>query len=122
MFTSSATLAAGATFVFCHSGLTDQSACDSVESTRLNHNGDDGYLLRCDGAVVDSFGQLAGSAPSGGEWTGGGLGTANRTLRRQCPGTPDTDIGDPFDPSTDWVGFPVDTYDGLGGRNCPFMP
>ena len=84
-----------------------------ITSATINHNGDDAYVLRNAAGVVDSFGRV-GEDP-GSAWTGGGLSTANRTLRRKDSVTSgDTVIDDAFDPSVEWVGFPSDTLDGLG--------
>tara|TARA_A100001391_G_scaffold93375_3_gene61951 strand:+ start:34072 stop:36519 length:2448 start_codon:yes stop_codon:yes gene_type:complete len=84
-----------------------------ITSATINHNGDDAYVLRNADGVVDSFGRV-GEDP-GSAWTGGGLSTANQTLRRKDSVTSgDTVIDDAFDPSVEWVGFPSDTLDGLG--------
>ena len=120
--TSDAVLAAGETFVFCHGELASAmpALCDSDEGTSLNHNGDDAFAIRCDGAIVDSLGANTGDPGDG--WTGGGLSTQDRTLRRACPPIPDTNLGDAFDPSANWVGLPANTFDGLGARSCPSAP
>ena len=78
-------------------------------------NGDDAIVLRAGGVVIDSLGRVGEDPGSG--WTGGGLSTANRTLRRKTSIlTGDTIVNDAFDPSVQWVGFPQDTFSGLGGR------
>lgn len=82
-------------------------------------NGDDAVVLRKNGVVIDSLGQV-GSDP-GSEWSGGGIGTQNETLRRKvniCAG--DANDSDPFDPSVEWDGFAQDTFGGLGSHtaNC----
>ncbi|HCE40202.1 MAG: ribonuclease [Alcanivorax sp.] len=88
-------------------GLADLS------SAAINHNGDDAYVLSDANGVVDSFGRV-GEDP-GDAWTGGGLSTRDRTLRRKDNiSTGDTVIDDAFDPSAQWQGYPVDTLDGLG--------
>ncbi|MBF1803227.1 ExeM/NucH family extracellular endonuclease [Alloalcanivorax profundimaris] len=88
-------------------GLADLS------SAAINHNGDDAYVLRDANGVVDSFGRV-GEDP-GDAWTGGGLSTRDRTLRRKDNiNAGDTVIDDAFDPSAQWQGYTVDTLDGLG--------
>ena len=80
-------------------------------------NGNDALLLLRGTAVVDSFGQI-GDDP-GDAWTGGGISTRNRTLRRRgsvCTG--DLDPTDPFDPSVEWNGFSQDTFGGLGRHDA----
>jgi uncharacterized protein len=79
-------------------------------------NGDDAIVLRKGGAggpIVDSIGQV-GFDP-GSEWGSGLISTADNTLRRmQGVEAGDTNPGDVFDPSIQWDGYPVDSFDGLG--------
>lgn len=82
-------------------------------------SGDDAVVLRKNGVVIDSIGQVG--VDPGTEWTGGGIGTQNETLRRDaniCMG--DAIDNDAFDPSLEWIGFANDTFDGLGSHtaNC----
>lgn len=110
------TLAMNDTLVICNSGIDAAAAgsCD-VMSGVINHNGDDAYVLACDGMVIDSFGQL-GTDP-GEAWEGGGVSTANQTLRRKCDvAGADTDTSDAFDPSVEYDSFPMNTFDGLGSH------
>ncbi len=117
------TLAPGEQFVICNGG-TDMAAtrCDQVSSA-INHNGDDAYELQCAGVTVDTFGRI-GEDP-GTRWTGGGLGTEDFVLTRQCGITRGDDMGtDAFDPSVEWTGAAwVDaatSLAGLGNRaECP---
>lgn len=110
-------LAAGETQVLCHNMITDTSRCD-VMTGNVNHNGNDAYDLVCDGMLIDSFGQI-GTDPGMAGWTGGGLSTTDRTLRRKCTVTEgDTTPGDAFDPSVEYDGSPINTFDGLGSRGC----
>ncbi|EKU98347.1 putative extracellular nuclease [Leptolyngbya sp. PCC 7375] len=79
-------------------------------------NGDDAIVLRLNGNIVDVIGQI-GTDP-GSEWSGGGIGTQNETLRRRSSiTTGDTDGSDVFDPSVEWEGFAQDTFDGLGSHS-----
>jgi hypothetical protein len=87
-------LAAGASYVLCHSSISDASGCDTMTS-QVNHNGNDAYEVVCGGMLVDSFGQV-GDDP-GTAWTGGGLETANYVLRRQCASSADVMSMDAFD-------------------------
>ncbi|MEM1414125.1 MAG: amidohydrolase family protein [Myxococcota bacterium] len=119
--TLSGTLAPGGVFVLCgtaFSGTTEGMAvCDAGDSV-INHNGDDAYVLRCGGAVVDTFGSDDGDP--GSAWTGGGISTENSVLRRSCAVTGgDTDVSDAFDPSAEWeAGTRLDVSD-LGTYGCP---
>ncbi len=109
-------LAAGSTFVVCHSSAAPEilARCDLMTAS-VNHNGDDAYELVCDGTVVDSFGRV-GEDP-GAAWTAGGVTTRDATLRRKCAVTSgDADASDPFDPSVQWDAFPTDEFTGLGAH------
>lgn len=110
------TLLDGDVFVIATTNSGRDAAIMAVEdqtSGSISHNGDDAYELRNGVTLVDSFGQV-GNDP-GSAWTGGGISTANQTLRRKdvtCSG--DSNSTDAFDPSIEWDGFPNDTFDNLG--------
>lgn len=113
----SGSLAPGAAYVVCHSSFANP-ACDVEFSTFINHNGDDGYAVVCDGTTIDTFGQLG--VDPGAEWAGGGVSSLNSTLRRLCTVVAGDPMGfDAFDPSVEWEAFPVDTFSDLGVRTCP---
>ena len=79
-------------------------------------NGDDAVALVKDGTQIDVIGQI-GFDP-GTAWSGGGVSTVDTTLRRKATiQTGDPNGGDAFDPSVQWEGFPIDTFDGLGGHS-----
>jgi len=81
-------------------------------------NGNDAIVLTHFGDSIDHLGQV-GFDP-GTEWGTGDVTTANHTLRRKDAITDgDPTFGDPFDPSIEWDGFPVDTFDGLGWHITP---
>ncbi len=64
---------------------------------------------------IDVIGRI--DEDPGSEWSGGGIGTQNETLRRKagiCAGDPQG--LDAFDPSVEWDGFPEDTFGGLGSH------
>ncbi len=86
-------------------------------------NGNDVVALLNGGAFVDVIGQIG--VDPGLEWSSGGVGTQNETLRRKgvlCVG--DTDFSDPFLPDAQWDGFPQDSFDGLGTHSvsCGVAP
>jgi uncharacterized protein len=81
----------------------------------INFNGDDAVVLRHGGALVDVIGQI-GTDP-GSEWGTGDASTADNTIRRKVTVAVGDTVGDdPFDPATEWDGFPSNTFDGLGSR------
>jgi uncharacterized protein len=91
---------------------------DQLAPTVANWNGDDAVALRKGGALVDVIGQI-GFDP-GTEWGSDAASTADNTIRRKPHiGAGDTDGADAFDPAVEWDGFPINTFDGVGGHNQP---
>lgn len=117
--TLSGTLANGDVFVIANSSASAAIlAVTDMTSGVANFNGDDALVLRKEGVIIDSFGQV-GTDP-GSEWPGGG---ADDTLRRKadiCAG--DTDPSDVFDASLEWDTFAQDTFDGLGSHTSDCVP
>ncbi len=111
-------LGPNASFVACNStGDIPAPLCD-ISGGQISHNGNDAYVLQCDGVTLDSFGANDLNDP-GEAWTGGGVSTKDRTLRRKCSVTMgDTMTMDAFDPSVEWDAFAIDTFTGLG-EHCP---
>jgi subtilisin-like proprotein convertase family protein len=108
------TIAAGGTHVIKYYQASALIPAQQL-STELSFNGDDALVLKKGGAVIDRFGQV-GYDP-GTAWTAGGVTTQNQTLRRKPAihqGDPAT--GDAFDPSVEWLPFPVDDFSGLGSH------
>jgi predicted extracellular nuclease len=78
-------------------------------------NGDDAIVLRKNGLIVDSIGQIG--VDPGTQWGAGDASTADNTIRRKlgaCAG--DTDGANAFAPETDYDGFAIDTFAGLGAH------
>ncbi len=122
----SGTVADGDVFVLANSSATGAvlAAADQITGA-VSFNCDDAIVLRKAAAIIDSIGQVG--VDPGSEWSGGGIGTQNETLRRKidvCQG--DADETDAFDPSLEWDGFAEDTFDGLGAhlQTCtgPIVP
>ncbi|MFH1532601.1 MAG: lamin tail domain-containing protein [Pseudomonadota bacterium] len=116
-------LAAGATWVVCHGSFQAPQLTDGTcqfTTSGLNHNGNDALELICGGVPTDVFGTI-GFDPGGNGWTGGDplVATKDMTLRRKCTvAAGDTDGTDVFDPSVEWDGFPINTFDDLGAYVC----
>jgi hypothetical protein len=110
-------LAADDVFVVCHGSIADATNCNLLTGS-LSFNGDDAVELVCAATTLDVMGQT-GFDP-GFEWTVGGVGTLNQTIRRSCAVTAgDTNGADVFDPSLEWTTFPQDTFADLGQYLCP---
>ncbi len=88
-------------------------------STSSFFNGDDTIILRNSGGIVDVIGQLG--VDPGSQWGSGDTSTQNNTIQRLdtvCGG--DSNETDAFNPAVEWIGFPQDTFTGLGSHtaNC----
>lgn len=96
------------------------SAADLLSGS-LNFNGDDAIVLMHNGVVVDRIGQIG--VDPGSEWGADITSTQDNTLRRRA----DTVLGDAdaynnFDPAQQWIGFALDSFDGLGFHNFDPLP
>ncbi len=112
------TLVAGDVFVLAQASASAAilAQADTTSGAGL-WNGDDAITLRKGTTVLDVVGQI-GFDP-GAAWGSGSTSTVNHTLRRMatiCAG--DTDGGNAFDPSVEWDGFAIDTFDGLGSHTA----
>jgi hypothetical protein len=105
----------GESVVVCSSALAEQGAVCS-RTAGLTFNGDDAVALECDGVLIDVIGQI-GLDP-GAAWGAGDVSTVDHTLRRRCDATADSDPTDDFEPSAEWLGFPQDSFEDLGQRDC----
>lgn len=119
----SGTVPPGGFFVVCHNLIEDDSRCD-LTSGALNHNGNDVLVLVCDGATVDSFGQIGFSGTAWVEPREGGISSVDHVLTRKCAvSSGDTDPSDAFVVEADWQGAPFTTaaaLTSLGNRTeCP---
>jgi predicted extracellular nuclease len=78
-------------------------------------NGDDAVVLRKGTTVIDAIGQVG--VDPGTAWGAGLTTTQDHTLRRK-PAilAGDTNPSDAFDPSIEWDGFALNTFDGLGSH------
>ncbi len=112
----SGTLASGATLVIANpSAGAVLLALAQRTSGVCGFNGDDALVLEKGGVVIDAIGQV-GFDP-GTQWSAGGVGTLDRTLRRKAGITRgEATASDVFDPSLEWDGFAIDDFSGLGLR------
>jgi uncharacterized protein len=119
------TVADGDVFVLAQSAAAAAVLAQADQTSSASfYNGDDVVVLRRGGAsgpVVDSLGQVG--VDPGSEWGAGLTSTADNTLRRLPSVTAgDTDPADAFDPATQWTGFAIDTFDGLGAHRLDGGP
>jgi Ca2+-binding RTX toxin-like protein len=113
----SGTVAPGDAFVLVRSA-GDPALVALADQTTTNFlwSGNDAVALRKAGVLIDVIGQIG--VDPGTEWGSGDASTADNTLRRK----PIVEAGDPngsdsFDPSLEWTGHPIDTFDGLGSHS-----
>jgi len=118
-------VADGDVFVLAHSSA-DATILAQADQTNGSgwFNGDDAIVLRkggTSGSIVDVIGQIG--VDPGTEWGVDATSTADNTLRRNANiATGDTDASDAFDPSIEWTGFAVNTFDGLGAHSVDDEP
>ena len=99
----SGTVASGDVYVLAHAQATSeiQAEADVLNSTVINHNGDDAYVLRRGDTVVDVIGQVG--ADPGTAWGTEPVTTAEHTLvRKGTVQAGDPDGTDAFDPAAEW--------------------
>lgn len=111
------TIVAGDVYVIANASAVAaiQDEAD-ITSNVTFFNGDDALVLLKDGEPIDSIGRV-GEDP-GSAWTGNGVTTQNATITRKSSVTVgDPIVDDEFDPSVEWDGFPVDTFDDIGKYN-----
>jgi len=101
------------TYVIAHPSA-DQAIINAADIlSNITFNGDDAIMLFKGDDIIDGIGTI-GLDP-GSEWGTGLAGTQDNTLRRR----PDITTGDinPYDifnPSIEWEGFTLNTFDGIG--------
>jgi hypothetical protein len=82
-------------------------------TTSFPLSGDDAVVLRRNGQIIDSIGQVG--VDPGTEWGTGLASTMDNTLRRKRGvEAGDTNPSDAFQPAIEWDGWPMDTLEGLG--------
>ena len=113
----SGTLQPGQTLAVYNAGATADfklKANINVESNPLaNFNGDDTIVLKHNGDIIDSIGQI-GTDP-GDFWGDVSVSTKDMTLvRKPYIKSGDTNPNDAYDPSAEWIAYAKDTYTNVG--------
>jgi hypothetical protein len=108
------TIAAGNVYVIAQSSASSTIISVTNQTNGSSwFNGNDAIELRKGTTILDVIGQV-GFDP-GTEWGSGLVSTADNTLRRKATVTQgDINPSDTFDPSIEWDGYAMDTFDGLG--------
>ena len=110
---------AGDVFVLANPSASFASTLADQTSSAVTWSGDDAIVLRANGIVLDSIGQV-GFDP-GTAWGTGLTSTADHTLRRRTGNlNADTVLNDAYDPAITFTGFPSDTFNDLGVPPAPF--
>lgn len=90
---------------------------DKADTTSAvaNFNGDDALVLKHNGVIIDSFGQVG--VDPGSVWGSGDVTTAEHSLVRKSSITKgDITIDDVFNPSSEWDSYPQNTFSNLGSH------
>ena len=116
------TIANGDVFVLAQASAVLPITPDQTNTSTSWYNGNDTVVLKKGTTIIDSLGKIAENPA---EWGTGDTSTLDNTLRRKpeiCTG--DIDPNDAFDPSIEWIGYPNNTFDGLGSHtaNCGATP
>ncbi len=112
--TLSGVLAPGSVIVI-YNGQSTLYTGNIVNNTVINYNGDDALVLKHNGEIIDSIGQV-GFDP-GDFWGTETIKTQNMTLVRMRSMTGgDIDPYDVYDPSAQWIAYPQNTVTYLGSH------
>ncbi|AIY05681.1 deoxyribonuclease I [Planococcus sp. PAMC 21323] len=105
----SGTVASGDTVVMYHSGadVAIQNKGDLQNNSVVNFNGDDALVLEKSGVPIDSIGQVGARIENMKDVT---------LVRNPNVYAGDSVVDDAFNPSTEWIAYPVDTFDYLGSH------
>ncbi|MBD2005985.1 MULTISPECIES: choice-of-anchor Y domain-containing protein [Cyanophyceae] len=116
-FNLTGTVANSDVFVFALNNGTNPAIiaqADQLDTNQFNwYNGDDAIVLRKNTTIIDVIGQIG--VDPGTEWGTGLTSTQDNTLTRNRSVTAgDINPNDAFNPSAEWQGFLVNTFNGLG--------
>ncbi|MEH7235556.1 5'-nucleotidase C-terminal domain-containing protein [Bacillus sp. JJ1562] len=107
------TLVSDDVYVIAHSSASPEIiAVTDIKHGVANFNGDDALVLKKNGEIIDSFGQV-GHDP-GTNW--GGVTSEHTLVRKDSVLTGDKVHDDAFDPSIEWDNHPQDTFSFLGSH------
>ena len=113
------TVADGDAYVVVNSTSTNDAgllASADQLSGSVTYNGNDAVVLRKGTTVIDVIGQV-GHDPGAAGWGADPANTTDNTIRRKpTVTTGDATGSDAFDPATEWNGYVVNTFDGLGSH------
>ncbi|HIP52607.1 MAG TPA: hypothetical protein EYH03_01170 [Chromatiales bacterium] len=116
------TIEPGDVFVLTHKKAIDALSAKSTQrSNKLSFNGDDAVVLARGTTILDVVGVI-GEDP-GKFWGSGDTTTQDHTLVRNTSVlSGDSNVSDAFDPSTQWHGYPTNTFDFLGKHDVSAVP
>lgn len=129
VFQLSGKLASGDVFVIGHdnsgTNQTIKNLANVLNGAIVNFNGNDPVLLKkIEGnsdRVIDSIGQTGVLVPD--SWAANQVSTKDMTLVRKASiNAGDTNPSDAFDPSAEWIAYPIDTFTYLGSHSMDGFP
>lgn len=106
----SGTVPSGETLVLYHgdADLAIQGKGNLPNTSVINFNGDDALVLEKDGAPIDSIGQVGSRIEYAKDVT---------LVRNPDIQAGDSVMDDAFDPSTEWIAYPINTFEHLGNHS-----
>lgn len=114
--TLTGTLEAGKTLILYHNQASDEiktlAGVGGIgNSTVINHNGNDPFVLKKNGEIIDSIGQIGSSADFAKDVT---------LVRKESIISGDKNPNDAFSFETEWINLGKDVFDNLGAH--PYIP
>jgi len=113
----SGTLSSNSTFVISHGSASAEilAVAALTNSSVINFNGDDAFVLKKGEETVDSIGQIG--VDPGSEWSNNSVGTKDETLVKLENICGDINAFDSYDPSISFQSFAKDTFSQLASHN-----
>ncbi|MFD2922503.1 chitobiase/beta-hexosaminidase C-terminal domain-containing protein [Halobacillus naozhouensis] len=114
-FELSGTLSSGEVFVAANSRADEEilASADATNNSAINFNGNDPVVLKKDGVVVDSIGQIGSEESFAGDVT---------LIRKESVTAGDTNLEDGFETAEEWDSYAKDTKEYLGSYQMPDVP
>lgn len=112
--TLSGTILANTPYVISNTNASSEilTVANLTNSSVINFNGDDAFVLKKDGIVIDSIGQIG--VDPGSEWYTNSVGTKDETLVKLDGVCGDSDVTDSYDPSAAFTSYTKDTFAYIG--------
>lgn len=110
----SGTISSNTPYVISHKSAASEilAVTNFKNSSVINFNGDDAFVLKKDGVIIDSIGQIG--VDPGSEWNGNSVSTKDSTLVKLDGVCEDSNPLDSYDPSLVFRSYTKDTFAYIG--------